>query len=108
MSAGASAYGYSAVYATFNIRGYTGHIANLFSGGAQVSSTVFSKNRISSPVAVDYFPLSGENATYSGMANIYRDYLKKEMKLTKKSDDIYLSVNIVGGLDLTESFLGVP
>ena len=42
------------------------------------------------------------------MANIYRDYLKKEMKLTKKSDDIYLSVNIVGGLDLTESFLGVP
>ncbi len=108
VSAGASAYGYSAVYATFNIRGYTGHIASLFSGGAQVSSTVFSKNRISSPVAVDYFPLSGENAAYSGMANIYRDYLKKEMKLTKKSDDIYLSVNIVGGLDLTESFLGVP
>lgn len=108
VSAGASAYGYSAVYATFNIRGYTGHIASLFSGGTKVSSTVFSKNRISSSVAVDYFPLSGEKANYSGMADVYRDYLKKEMKLTKKSGNSFLSVNVIGGLMLTESFLGVP
>ncbi len=108
VSAGASAYGYSAVYATFNIRGYTGHIASLFSGGTKVSSTVFSKNRISSSVAVDYFPLSGEKANYSGMADVYRDHLKKEMKLTKKSGNSFLSVNVIGGLMLTESFLGVP
>ena len=108
VSAGASAYGYSAVYATFNIRGYTGHIASLFSGGTKVSSTVFSKNRISLSVAVDYFPLSGEKANYSGMADVYRDYLKKEMKLTKKSGNSFLSVNVIGGLMLTESFLGVP
>lgn len=108
VSAGASAYGYSAVYATFNIRGYTGHIASLFSGGTKVSSTVFSKNRISSSVAVDYFPLSGEKANYSGIADVYRDYLKKEMKLTKKSGNSFLSVNVIGGLMLTESFFGVP
>lgn len=105
---GASAYGYSTVYADFSIRGYTNHIADIFSEDTKVSSMVFSKNKIDSAISVKYYPLVGEKATYSGMAEIYKKYLTDRAASSEANEKSMLNLNIIGGLMLTDSFYGIP
>jgi hypothetical protein len=53
--------------------------------------------------SIVYHPLSGEKASYSGMAEYYRN-----TKEFKKSQDSVCALNFVGGVMATESFLGIP
>lgn len=107
VTSGATAYGYSSVYASFILRGYTNHIAELFSY-EKVHNVVYAKKMISSPVSVTYYPLSGEDASYSGMAKAYREYLSDTYNLKDTAKDVPLSVRILGGTEMKQSFLGIP
>ena len=107
VTSGSTTVKYSAVYATFQMRGYTNHVAELFSYES-VHNVVYSKKMINKPISVTYSPLSGENADYSGMANIYRDYLARNYGLKKSAKDIPLNIRMLGGTLTTKSFVGVP
>lgn len=104
---GDSTIGYSSVYTTFQLRGYTTHTSKQFSKN-EVDSNIYCDNLIQSPISVRYYPLSGENADYVGMADIYRKYLIEKYGLADESSDISLNINILGGTMITKSFLGIP
>ena len=107
VTAGSGAYGYTAVYSSFLIRGYTGHVANLFSG-INVESTVYSERKIDGTLSVAFYPLSGDNADYIGMAKVYREYLIKKYNMTEISGDMSLGLTFLGGTVVSDSFCGIP
>ena len=55
---------------------------------------------------VRYYPLSDENANYSGFAKIYRDYLINEKGLQKSSQKPSFNINLIGAVDFKANFLG--
>lgn len=57
---------------------------------------------------VQYFPLSGENASYTGMAKLYREYLKMNGQLTKKAREPALHIGFYGAAERQAWFLGIP
>lgn len=107
-TAGSSAVGYTSVYTNFQVRGYTQHTAQVFVG-KESESNVFSNLTVKKPFSVRYYPLTGDKADYNGMAECYRNYLKKEKKFTEsKEKEVPFAVSFIGGTTVTKSFLGVP
>lgn len=104
---GSTAFGYTAVYPTFRMRGYTNHTVKMFVW-QEVENMIYSKRMIKDKLSVRFFPLSGDNADYNGMAHKYREYLEDSGKLKSNSDDSRLSLTFVGGTMTTKSFLGIP
>ncbi|MBP3706629.1 MAG: hypothetical protein J6J13_05235 [Clostridia bacterium] len=56
---------------------------------------------------VRYYLLDGEKASYSGMAETYRNYLVKEKGLKKNASKPSLALEIYGALETKENILGV-
>lgn len=59
---------------------------------------------------IRYSFLTGDDADYMGMAKWYQNYLVDKGKLTKKKvdDEIPFYLEVVGAIDKTKNFLGVP
>ena len=106
-TAGSTAIGYSSVYTTFQVRGTTEHSAQVFVG-KESESTVFTNLTVKQPYSVRFYPLTGDDADYNGMAECYRNYLKGKKKLTESKEEFPLAVSFVGGTMVTKSFLGIP
>lgn len=106
-TSGSKTLGFSSCYSTFQMRGYTNHVAELFSY-EKVENMVYSKKMIEKPISITFCPLSGENADYSGMANVYREYLIKNEGMNDSAEDVSLSVRVLGGTEITKSFVGIP
>ena len=109
--AGNSRTGYSTVYPTYYIRGYDtfstdkSNFAVLGGSDYNVTSTA----RIDVNPTLSYFPLTGEDADYNGMAKCYRNYLETSGSLVKtKADANSYGLTILGGAQVTDSFLGIP
>ncbi|MBR5472652.1 MAG: hypothetical protein IKU82_01550, partial [Clostridia bacterium] len=105
-TSGNTAYGFSAIYPTFHLRGYTEHKAKAFS--STYITKVFPENMLDGTFSIRFYPLKGENANYSGMADIYRDYLISECGLTKNDNEKVMNINLIGGTKITKSFVGIP
>ena len=107
-NAGSSALGYSSVFTTFQVRGYTEHTAQVFVG-KKTESNVYSNLAVKKPFSVRYYPLKDSKANYNGMAECYRNYLVNEKKLSEsKEEELPFAVSFVGGTTITKSFLGIP
>ena len=63
---------------------------------------------IEGKISIRFYPLTGEDANYTGMADVYRDYLINECGMEESNNDKAMSVNLIGGTEITKSFLGVP
>ncbi len=103
---GNTTYGFSAIYPTFNLRGYTEHEARTFN--STYITKIYPNEMLEGKFSVRFYPLKGENANYTGMANTYRDYLIEECGLAKTGEEKALNLNIIGGTEITKSFLGIP
>ncbi|MBQ9963939.1 MAG: hypothetical protein IJP14_02335 [Clostridia bacterium] len=57
--------------------------------------------------AVRYYPLSGEDADYIGMAGAYRDYLIAEHGFQKRDTTPSFHVDLIGAYETEASFLGI-
>ena len=55
-----------------------------------------------------YYFLSGEDADYAGMADIYRDYLIRECGVEKQAEGPLLFMDYYASVKRTESVLGIP
>lgn len=112
-SAGTSGRGYSNAYITFNVRGYNniewdrGEIK-----GVEVANDVLLLDDTwpsGREFTVGYYPLSGENADYNGMAECYREYLKKNNLLVKsETEQKNYQITLIGGAKTKDFFLGIP
>ena len=97
--------GYSSVYTEFAVRGETS-VSNAFLSSS-VNSIKYSDYFTQQKISVSYYPLNEKNASYNGMADIYKKYLSSCGMTAKKSDNS-LSVKILGGAMIDDSTLGIP
>lgn len=67
-----------------------------------------SKSTLSTDMTVNYYFLTGNDASYSGMAKVYREYLiqKGLKKNTARGNDFV--VTLLGSLKMKTTFLGIP
>ncbi|MCG7380865.1 DUF5696 domain-containing protein [Paenibacillus sp. ACRSA] len=76
------------------------------------SSTVkrFQAQPFHNEMAVVFEFLGADNASYSGMASTYRDYLVEHKQLTRLADDTALPfyLELIGGIPKKKFFLGIP
>lgn len=106
-SAGDSTVGYSNACAVFGLRGHNIEVVKRSdSGSNRVNS--YSDGMIDSNCTVAFYPLSGEESGYSGMARRYREYLTEKYGMQKKSSDSPLYLQILGGVIVDESCIGFP
>lgn len=98
--------GYSAVYAKCYTRGYDVYADELDSNSTTVTTVAenFSKQRFT----VGYYPLSGENADYNGMAKKYKEYLNQNGMHKADVNDSMYSISIVGGAKVKKLAVGIP
>lgn len=103
---GSTSYKFSTIYPSFQLRGYTYHESRTFR--QTYFANIYPENMVEGVFSIRFYPLSGEDANYTKMADIYRDYLINEKGLTKTGEDKSLNLSIIGGTQITKSFLGVP
>ena len=72
------------------------------------NATRLSDCDFSGDYTVRYWCLDGDNASYSGMAVAYRDYLIEEKGMKKTELSPALNLNIYGAIDVKANFLGIP
>lgn len=98
--------GYSSVYAKCYVRGFDIYAEELDSNSTTV--TTVAEDISNQSFTVGYYPLSGENADYNGMAKKYKEYLVKTgMQKTEAVNALY-SVSIFGGAKVKKLALGIP
>ena len=96
--------GYSGVYPIFNIRSYNSIEIDI--GGTTGLKKFLRLADKRNPVdfEVQYSVLTGEQASYSGIASAYRDYLGLETGVKNK----LVNLTLLGGVMADKSALGVP
>lgn len=106
-SVSSSSCSYNTVYPVFTLR-----MTDLYTLGSSSSATVntiYQKNDFSGRLAcVTYRFLYGDQADYSGMALTYRAYLIEKNSLTPAYYRRRTVLELIGGVQVNESFLGVP
>ncbi len=105
-SCGNTSYKFTTVYPSFQLRGYTTHLATSFNSTRDAN--IYPENMIEGKFSIRFYPLSNDAANYNGMANVYRDYLVNERGMAKTGEDKAMSLSLIGGTEITKSFLGVP
>lgn len=112
VSNGGSLHMYASAYTTFNPRpSDTYSLTGGISAGTDAMWTVESKRRYTGDYGIRVFLLSGKDASYTGMANTYRNYLENNgtlKKLENTSEDIPLYLETLGAIDATKTVLGIP
>ena len=112
--AGAERGGYSTAYSTFYVRGFaniewdTGTTHN----GVEIfqDTILLQEERLADKTfSVGYYPLTGENADYTGMAACYRQYLQGAGRLKKSTHKQQpYHITLIGGAQAREFTLGIP
>ncbi len=106
-TAGDSTIGYSGARAVFAVRGRNTEIVAMATGFSETVNS-YSEGFVDGNCTVAYYPLCGEDAGYSGMAKLYRDYLAKKYKTDNSGKDSPLYLQVLGGAMTEESFIGIP
>lgn len=107
VKSGATSLGYSAVYATFQLRGYTDNVSSL-PNYTTVQNAVYADNAIQTPIQVGFYLLEEDEANYSAMAAVYKKYLMDTEGMPDAASDIRLALNVIGGAMIQKSMLGIP
>ncbi len=72
-------------------------------------SKIYQSQMNTADLSISYTILDNEKASYSGMAEYYRNYLMDKGVLSKKNyGDIPFNIELVGAYDHETAFLGVP
>lgn len=103
-TAGDRVLGYSSVYPIFNVRAYNTVQVNI-GGVTGLKDFIRLANKRNTEIfEVQYTILSGDNASYNGIASAYRDYLGLEDGVKNKP----LNLTMLGGVMADRSALGIP
>lgn len=97
---------YSGVCATYILRGHSRNTVQLIE--SRKTRNIYCESMAEDVMTVSFYPLMGEKANYSGMAEIYKNKLIENGKLKAAEEDSSLSLTFVGGAMISKSFLGIP
>ncbi len=102
--------GYSNVFASFYARGFDMRdIADHRTGSYRKNAYQGTDDITVKSSTVAFYPLSGDKATYVGMAEKYREYLNTKGYLKKTSDtEQAYALYLKGAANVEELFLGFP
>ncbi len=107
-SAGDQQYGFSGVYATFNVRGKTSSNVKGHTGSnsqlIKYSEGIVALNR----ATVRYFPLEKDKGDYNCMAQKYREYLTENKDLKSDRENVDVMLTVLGGANKKQFFCGIP
>lgn len=108
---GAKMHIYNTSFTKFTPRPTDQYNLNAASTGLNSLMMVSSRRKYAGNYIVRYIMLSGEKASYIGMAEAYRNYLEKKGTITKLEDtgeDIPLYIETFGMIQVQERILGFP
>ena len=96
------------VFASFDLRGED--TLELYKGNEVDEIKLLTDDRYMGDLQVRYSFLSGDQATYAGMAGLYRDRLVRQgaLKPRDAEGDLPFYLDVLGAVDKRKSFLGVP
>lgn len=103
---GSSNIKYSGISATYILRGHSRNTVQLIQ--SRKTRNIYCESMAEDPMTVSFYPLKGEKANYSGMAEIYKNKLIENGKLKPTENDSCLNLTFVGGAMISKSFLGIP
>ncbi len=106
VSAGNTRIDYSNVAATFYVRGFDVYADSL--SYTSSITTRLSKMMVDDILTVGFYPLTGEDADYVGMANTYRDYLVKKGMVKSETVENAYALSILGNVMTQSLAFGVP
>lgn len=92
---------YSSVWSKFALRAYQWSKTK-----KEQQIKLYSSSMIQGEVTVAFHILNGEKSTYYGMAETYRNYLADKNRMSSSSKDTVLNLKIIGGVNITKTFLG--
>ena len=71
---------------------------------------IYPQKDLSGALQIRYIPLQKEQADYSGMANVYRDYLLKTGKIVQRTmqENLPFHLRVIGAVTYKRSMLGIP
>jgi hypothetical protein len=100
---------YNYVYPSFTLRG-SEKVSMFGATGVSADLPTLEKDMYDIRITVNYSFLGEEYASYSGMANYYRNELIKRgvLKVKQKESSIPFYLDILGGVKQQRSILGVP
>ncbi|HEX7056902.1 MAG TPA: DUF5696 domain-containing protein [Bacilli bacterium] len=99
---------YNYAYASFAIRGED--TLELYKGDKVDEIQLLTESRYEGDLQIRYNFLTGSDASYSGMARLYRNKLVKDgvLKPRKAKKNLPFYVDILGAVEKRKTFLGVP
>jgi len=108
---GSANIGYSSVYPEFRVRGfnYIERPENFVTTTTLGAFKLLSDGIVTKPLQIEYFALSGKNASIYGMAECYRNYLTEKSGLTKSDKpEKNATFKYIGAVIQPDFFVGVP
>lgn len=96
--------GYSYLAASYNVLGYN---AVYLKGTWRQQYSAYTDQNIT-PLVIGYYPLSGDQSNYTGVAKRYQKYLVEKEGMKKTQDNKLLNVNFYGSYIEDELFVGIP
>ena len=108
---GSSNIGYSSVYPQFFLRGfnYIRRPESFVTTTTLGAFKILDDGIITDKIAIEYYSLSDSKASISGMAECYREYLKKNYEFKKSAqEEKSATLKYVGATVVPSFFLGVP
>lgn len=107
-SAGDSQLGYSAAYAAFRIRSMASSSMKNSNNTTQIVDKISPSKADISYVSVRYVLLDSAKCSYNDMAAYYRNFLVENKQLAVNEEKSGVFLNVIGGVQIQKSFLGVP
>ncbi|MBQ8550590.1 MAG: hypothetical protein IJ426_04545 [Clostridia bacterium] len=105
---GDASLGLSSAYITCFVRGYNRPVSTILAGRIRIRTHVQDALVADEPITVSYHVLSGEQASYSGIAKYYREWLVKNKGMKTSAEGELLYAQVAGGFETDELFLGLP
>lgn len=99
---------YNHIFSSFAVRGED--MLELYTGSTVQEIQLLNDKLYGGNLSVRYSFLSGEEASYSGMARLYQHRLveNKQLASLEETKDIPFYLDVLGSVDKRRSFLGVP
>lgn len=99
---------YASAYVTCYVRGYNRPVSTILAGRIRIRTHIKEELVANEPITVSYHIMNKQDASYSGIASYYRDWLIENRDMSDKAESRLLYTTLLGGFQTNELMLGIP